>query len=40
MGGGIKEEFKVNNLMTLPVPLPKSLKLDLSKDEKRYVSRR
>lgn len=38
MGGGIEKEFKVNNLMNLPVPLPSNSKIILSSEESCYIS--
>ncbi|ASR40495.1 TaqI-like C-terminal specificity domain-containing protein [Ligilactobacillus agilis] len=36
MGGGIEKEFKVNNLMNLPVPLPGE-KIELTNCEENYI---
>lgn len=36
MGGGIEKEFKVNNLMSLPVPKP-GIELHLSYQEINYI---
>ncbi|WP_371864786.1 TaqI-like C-terminal specificity domain-containing protein [Ligilactobacillus agilis] len=36
MGGGIEKEFKVNNLMNLPVPLPGE-KIELTNCEETYI---
>ncbi len=38
MGGGIDKEFKVNNLLNLPIPLPASHEPDFTEDEKKYIS--
>lgn len=37
MGGGIEKEFKVNNLMNLPIPLPNYDNIVLSSAEIRYI---
>lgn len=37
MGGGIEKEFKVNNLMNLPIPLPNNSNIFLSNEESCYI---
>ncbi|HFD1770345.1 TPA: Eco57I restriction-modification methylase domain-containing protein [Enterococcus faecium] len=37
MGGGIEKEFKVNNLMNLPIPLPNNSNIFLTNEESCYI---
>ena len=38
MGGGIDKEFKVNNLLNLPVPLPSTDAIKLTDEEMKFIA--
>lgn len=38
MGGGIDREFKVNNLQNLPIPLPGTAPIELTREEKNCIA--
>lgn len=38
MGGGIEKEFKVNNLASLPIPLPDVHPIAFTDDEMKLIS--
>ena len=38
MGGGIEKEFKVNNLASLPIPLPDAQSIQLTDEEIKFIS--
>lgn len=38
MGGGIEKEFKVNNLASLPIPLPNTHPIELTDEEINFIS--
>jgi hypothetical protein len=38
MGGGIEKEFKVNNLASLPIPLPNTQPIQLTDEEMKFIS--